>query len=691
MGSKKALLLIIILSISSIAISLLIIYALPSLLLPTEVIESSSELFSSHLPIYLIAVLAVTTPFLIFFYLLYSRILIPLELVGNISSLVQTDHFKPKEIDSAHPALNEILSVLKRIHEDNREQNIRAEKKLQQASKKLSQERDVLSVIIEHMARGVIVANSAGQILLYNSAAYQLLHQPESDSPSYLGLGRSLDSIFGETLIRYVLDKSLESTDKPVSFLVSPSSSIIIRAEALRTHTNKKNSGLILFLKQANSHSDLNKNQPDDNLRAMRDALGGINGVVENLINYPEMESDKQVTFHKVIADEADKLNKMIAELEEQHSLDKESSAELDLLQSDVLENIIRSLVSSLSPKNQISIFNKDVSKSSFSADGYALAISLFFLLDKIAGSAQKSSIQLLSDNNYLKVILKCKEPLSNSLPIDDWRAEYPEYKSLSLPFSLHEVIESHNAEMWQEENQIVLILPYKKNQSDNENSGFRYTTFDVDLFQNKPTKEISSIPLRKITATVFDTETTGLRPSEGDRLISIGGIRIVNGLPDENDIFHEFINPERPLSKESIAVHGITQDFLKDKPTANSVLKKFHSYCDNSILIAQNAAFDMRFLQIQQKSAEVEFSQPVLDTLLLSTFLHPHLKGHGIDALCERYNITPENRHDALADAIMTMKIFLKMVPLLESKGIDTVGKALKAAQESLYAKLVY
>ena len=193
------------------------------------------------------------------------------------------------------------------------------------------------------------------------------------------------------------------------------------------------------------------------------------------------------------------------------------------------------------------------------------------------------------------------------------------------------------------------------------------------------------------LTYTVFDTETTGLEPSNGDEIIQIGAARIVNHRLLRQEIFDQLVDPERPLKPESIPIHGISEDMVRGQPNIDLVLPAFHEFCADTVLIAHNAAFDMRFLQLKEKRTGVRFAQPVLDTLLLSAVVHPNQESHQLDVILERLGIQIESRHNALEDALATGEAFLKLVPLLEEKGIVTIRQALEASAKTYFARVKY
>jgi DNA polymerase-3 subunit epsilon len=189
----------------------------------------------------------------------------------------------------------------------------------------------------------------------------------------------------------------------------------------------------------------------------------------------------------------------------------------------------------------------------------------------------------------------------------------------------------------------------------------------------------------------VFDTETTGLNPAQGDEIIQIGAVRIINGRILQDEVIDQLIDPKRSVPEASVAIHGITPDMVDGQPTIEQVLPYFHRFVEGAVLVAHNAAFDMRCLQLKERQTGVRFDNPVLDTLLLSSVIHPHQETHSIDGIAQRLNITVVGRHTALGDALVTAEVLLKLIPLLEVRGILTLEDALHASITSRYAKLNY
>ncbi|NQV00132.1 MAG: 3'-5' exonuclease [Parcubacteria group bacterium] len=172
-------------------------------------------------------------------------------------------------------------------------------------------------------------------------------------------------------------------------------------------------------------------------------------------------------------------------------------------------------------------------------------------------------------------------------------------------------------------------------------------------------------------TYTIFDTETTGLSPDQGDRIIEMAAIKIVDGRIT-NEKFDELINPERSISLSASAVNGITDEMVENKPTMKKVLPKFLQFVGDSALVAHNAPFDKKFLQAEINQCGINLPIPkFVCTLSLSRKLYSQENRHNLDVVASRMGvgIQEEDRHRALGDVKITAEVFIKFLEIIKSK----------------------
>ncbi|HET9067518.1 MAG TPA: DNA polymerase III subunit epsilon [Amaricoccus sp.] len=163
----------------------------------------------------------------------------------------------------------------------------------------------------------------------------------------------------------------------------------------------------------------------------------------------------------------------------------------------------------------------------------------------------------------------------------------------------------------------------------------------------------------------VLDTETTGLDPDTGDRIVELGAVELVNHMPTGR-VFHRYVNPERDVPPDAVAVHGLTSGFLADKPVFRAVAAEFVDFLADARLVIHNAAFDMKFL-----NAELGWAghpglpwARALDTLELARRRYPGAQ-NTLDALCRRFGVdnTGRTKHGALLDSELLAEVYLELI----------------------------
>ena len=172
----------------------------------------------------------------------------------------------------------------------------------------------------------------------------------------------------------------------------------------------------------------------------------------------------------------------------------------------------------------------------------------------------------------------------------------------------------------------------------------------------------------------VLDTETTGLDPKKGHRLIEVGGIEMINRIPTGKE-FHKFINPQRDVPREAQEIHGISTEFLFDKPLFRDVFKEFLDFIGDDVLVIHNAQFDIMFLNYELGlvgEKPLSFDR-VVDTLAIARRRHP-AGPNTLDALCKRYSIDNSQRtkHGALVDSLLLAEVYIELLGVRQAAFID-------------------
>ncbi len=163
----------------------------------------------------------------------------------------------------------------------------------------------------------------------------------------------------------------------------------------------------------------------------------------------------------------------------------------------------------------------------------------------------------------------------------------------------------------------------------------------------------------------VLDTETTGFEPESGDRIVEIGAVELLNHLPTGRN-YHQYINPQRGMPKEAFEVHGLGDDFLRDKPVFAKIGQAFLDFIGDDRLVIHNASFDMKFLNAElgwMKLPKIPMAQ-ALDTLAIARKKYPGSPA-SLDALCRRFGIDNSNRtlHGALLDSEILAEVYLELI----------------------------
>jgi DNA polymerase-3 subunit epsilon len=227
-------------------------------------------------------------------------------------------------------------------------------------------------------------------------------------------------------------------------------------------------------------------------------------------------------------------------------------------------------------------------------------------------------------------------------------------------------------------------LLIFDESAANIEPEAARPLVYDFDLLNSAAGGQFETLALQDLCFVVFDTETTGLLPHK-DEIVQVGAVRVVNGRIVEGEKLNMLVNPGMPIPPASTKVHKVSDSMVKDAPDIAEAGRTFHQFARDAVIVAHNAPFDMAFLRRHAKRMDVEWDHPILDTVLLSAVLFGASDKHTLDALCERLEITipHELRHTALGDAVATAQALVKMLPMLNARGMTTFGAVIEATRQ--------
>jgi len=647
-----------------------------------------------------------------------------IRIILNAHSSHRLEPVGPPEIRLLVRAVNELAEHSETLARD-------LEAKIARAKSSVEEEKNRLAALMSELSQGVLVCNAGGRILLYNERARQALAAPDSSrdgaTPSLVGLGRSIFAIVDRNLLAHALESvqaRLEKSeaDPNAQFVFTSRSGQFIRvrmAPVLATAGTTASddgpsakpqtavSGFVMTLENITHTFELDSTR-DMLLQSLtegsRAALANIRAAVETLSDYPDCEPVHRDRFIQVIREEArnlsGKLDKTTADYAD--SLKTRWPLE-EMLGVDAITAARRRIESLLGLSTPAETEALDDSLW-IKADSYTLVQALTYLAGRLKDEYEVREVyfNLSRHARIAELDLVWAGPVLSQQTLYGWEMDPMRIGGQDSPLTLRDVTERHGAEivyMVEKSRQrpfFRFLLPMAKPARPSLDAPIRYGEsrpefYDFDLFkQTDDTPEFDHLALTDLSYTVIDTETTGLDPSAGDEIVSIGAVRIVNNRLLRYEIYEQLVDPRRPIAAMSEAVHGISNEMLRGQPTIDEVLPQFYEYCDETVLVGHNAAFDLRFLQMKEAQTGIRFTQPVLDTLLLSEVLHPKQESHALEAIAERLGVSVVARHTALGDALVTGEVFLRMIPLLAAHGIHTLGDA-RTAAEKIYAKVKY
>ena len=650
-----------------------------------------------------------------------------MEKVKLLSAATQSQQIEAAQDSPAMARLTQAINALA-AERDRWRSDVQAQ--VAQANQSLQQERNRLAALMSELNQSVVVCNLDGRIVLFNHRArLQFKRMPGgacgvpdasgAGGAEWVGIGRSIYAVLDRALLAHSLDnirqRMARGASQPTTqFLTSTASGQLLRVHMAPVRSGSEVAeggtdihGFVLTLDNV-THSFEEDTRRDqlllDLTEGSRASLANVQAAVE-MLALDDLAPEMRTKFLCVVREEVGAMGQRITDLlARSHETLKTRWPLENMLGVDLLHAAQRHMAAHCGRDVVLDAVDPQVW---LKVDSFALLQALTYLASRLFDEFEVRFVQLRlgcsPEAGKVHLDLVWTGQAMSTETVMSWELDPMHLVAERNPLTVRDVMDRHGGVIWFERERsrhqafFRMVLPMARAQEGTESAQLlpndsRPEYYDFDLFQmSEGHHALDDRPLRSLIYTVFDTETTGLNPSQGDEIIQIGATRIVNGKLLRQDAFEQLIDPGRSIPAASIPIHGITPAMVQGQPRIGQVLPVFHAYASDTVLVAHNAAFDMKFLQLKERSTGLRFDQPVLDTLLLSAVIHPHQDSHRLEAIAQRMNITVLGRHTALGDALVTAEVFLRMIPLLAEMGILTLGQAREAAQKTYHARLVY
>lgn len=607
--------------------------------------------------------------------------------------------------------LQALAEEINRMADRVRDAHAGLEAEVAAATRRLELERSKLSAVLGTLGEGVVVATAEGRILLANLAAQERLGAGSSGL-----LGRSLYDFVDREKVAHFGGRLRASGGASERFSLHPTGGAVLDTVMTPFADGEDRIiGFVLVLRDVTApvrSEQARQRVLEQALREARGPLSSIRSLSESLLTAGALHEDASKRFLEAIHEEAVRLSGLLQDVAGPASLAGVPGRFETLAVADLAAMTVRRLRQDGVAADTVEV-DAGAPALPLRAEASALSEALAHLLRAVLARRRPGGRAWLRAMPRGRV-LQLDAGAEGRIPLRELEGclDDPVSAGVAHSASAREIVREHAGEAW--------------GYADAESSGFRVTVptaepaaeaaptspgglvgaglfsgsgegdqgggpsdfYDFSLLEAmeqhvRPADR--ERPLAELDCVVLDTETTGLEPDHGDRIVSLAAVRIRGGVVKGGEVFDALVNPQRPIPAGSTRFHGITDAMVADRPPIEVVLAEFLRFAAGAVLVGHQVWFDLRFLGLATKRQglpPLTDVHPVLDTLPLSEYVHGPLEGHGIEAVAARFGIPVRGRHSALGDALTTAEIFVRLVELLKKRGVVTLGQALEGVR---------
>jgi DNA polymerase-3 subunit epsilon len=552
---------------------------------------------------------------------------------------------------------------------------------VQRETSRLAAEKERLEALLSDVPVGVLLCSADHQLVFYNGQAVDLLGS--SHAP---GLDRRVFDYLHQQPIAHAYQRlmEIEDPDAASDLLCATKADGKVLAARMRLlsegedHHLAKRPGYVLTLRdvsgdmRAHAQREQLMDELFDRIRRPAAALQSLTGVLTDDNGPTGPERDR---VRVAARSEARHLAEAIHTLFERHEQNRADWWPLAMIRASDLGDAVRARVAAEGGEI-LSV----TAALMLRCEGFEMVALLAKLVGHLTGR-KDIRLEITEDGAGALIAIEWVGAPVGVSELERWLEEPLD---TGMPdVTGRRVLTSHASELWPEplpDGRGRLCLPLREARLVTSRPAPvpRAVVYDFDLLAKAREAEIVDSKLEDLTYVVFDTETTGLLPTEGDEIVQIAAVRIVNGRRVETEIFDTLVNPGRKIPPASTAVHGISDAMVEGAPDIVEVGRRFHKFVEGAVLVAHNAPFDMEFLRRKELLIGENFDNPTLDTVLLSAVVFGQSETHSLDALTHRLGITipEEARHTAIGDTVATADAFLKLLPAMRARGLTTFGE---------------